>query len=56
MDYPARLDFFCLSFFSTLFNKVEKVHRHNAGEGGDELPIHHGVSVQGHEENLAAAS
>lgn len=51
-----RLDFFCLSFFSTLFNKVEKVHRHNAGEGGDELPIHHGVSVQGHEENLAAAS
>lgn len=46
-----------LSFlFFTLFNKVEKVHRYNAGKGGDELPIHHGVSVQGHEENLAAAS
>lgn len=26
------------------------------GRGGNELPIHHGVSVQGHEENLAAAS
>lgn len=48
--------FLSFLFFSTLFNKVEKVHRHNAGEGGDELPIHHGVSVQGHEENLAAAS
>ncbi len=54
-DYPAHLEFPVFPFF-TLFNKVEKVHRYNTGKGGDELPIHHGVSVQGHEENLAAAS